>query len=181
MKCVRQPKFLLGKTVQIANLIEVHLAVEQWRTIVKLAGKRGWTFSMMTRFCVLRLATKTRIEWTARLREAHEEAKLRISIARAEGGVHRHMLCLYGDDEKIIRVAAMDLGITMSAFIRLALELYLHLLAMEKHSKWYVTDAHLVENSIRLVQQLTIFAAKAGPFPLLHELNSWHWELETYW
>jgi len=29
-------------------------------------------------------------------------------------------MCLYGDDEKLIRVAAMDLGITMSAFIRLA-------------------------------------------------------------
>jgi hypothetical protein len=39
-------------------------------------------------------------------------------------------MCLYGDDEKLIRVAAMDLGITMSAFIRLALELYLYLLAI---------------------------------------------------
>jgi hypothetical protein len=66
----------------------------------------------------------------------------------------------------------MDLGITLSAFIRLALELYLYLLAMEKHSKWHVTDAHLVENAIRLVQQMTIFASKAGPFPDLHELHS---------
>jgi hypothetical protein len=181
MKCLRQPKFLQDKPVQIANLIEVHIAAPQWRAIVKLARARGWTFSMMTRFCVLRMASKTRIEWTTRLKEAHDKAKLRISIARAKSEVHRHMLCLYGDDEKLIRVAAMDLGITMSAFIRLALELYLHLLAMEKHSKWYVTDAHLVENSIRLVEHMTIFASKAGPFPLLHELNSWHWELESYW
>jgi hypothetical protein len=178
---MRQPKFLLGKTVQIANLLEVHLAAEQWRGIVRLARSRGWTFSMMTRFCVLRLAAKTRIEWTGRLREAHKQAQLRISIARAEGAVHRHLMCLYGNDEKLIRVAAMDLGITLSAFVRLAVELYLHLLAMEKHSKWYVTDAHLVENSIRLVQHMTIFASKAGPFPLLHELHSWHWELESYW
>jgi hypothetical protein len=181
MKCVRQPKFLLGKTVQIANLIEVHLGEQEWRTIVQLARKRGWTFSMMTRFCVLRLATKTRIDWTARLQAAHDKAKLRISIAREEGGVHRHMLCLYGDDEKLIRVAAMDLGITMSAFIRLAVQLYLHLLAMEKHSKWYVTDAHLVENAIRLVQQMTIFASKVDPFPLLHELHYWRWEPDSYW
>jgi hypothetical protein len=136
---------------------------------------------MLTRFCVLRLASKTRIEWTARLKEAHDKAKLRISIARAEGEIHRHLMCLYGDDEKLIRVAAMDLGITLSAFVRLALELYLHLAAMEKHSQWYVTDAHLIENAIRLVQQMTIFAAKAGPFPILHELHSWHWELESYW
>jgi hypothetical protein len=181
MKCMRQPRFLLGRAVQIANLIEVHLPAQQWRAIVQLARKRGWTFSMMSRFCVLRLAGKTRLEWTTRLREAHDEAKLRISIARAAGEVHRHLMCLYGDDEKLIRVAAMDLGITLSAFVRLALELYLNFLAMEKHSKWYVTDAHLVENSIRLVEQMTIFASKAGPFPLLHELHSWHWELESYW
>jgi hypothetical protein len=178
---MRQPKFLLSKAVQIANLIEVHLAAEQWQAIVQLARTRQWTFSMMTRFCVLRLANKTRIEWTARLQEAHGKAKLRISIAKAEGEIHRHLMCLYGDDEKLIRVAAMDLGITMSAFVRLALELYLHLLAMEKHSKWYVTDAHLIENAIRLVEHMTIFAAKAGPFPFLHELNSWHWELDSYW
>jgi len=181
MKCARQPKFLLGKAVQIAYLIEVHLAAKQWRAIVALARKRAWTFSMMTRYCVLRLASKTRIEWTTRLQEAHHKAKLGISIARAEGEVHRHLMCLYGDDEKLIRVAAMDLGITMSAFVRLAVELYLHHLAMEKHSRGYVTDAHLVENAIRLVQHMTIFASKAGPFPLLHELHSWHWELESYW
>jgi len=90
-------------------------------------------------------------------------------------------MCLYGDDEKLIRVAAMDLGITLSAFVRLALELYLHLLAMEKHSRWYITDAHLVENAIRLVQHMTVFASKTAPFPALHELHSWRWELESYW
>jgi hypothetical protein len=79
---------------------------------------------------VLRLANKTRIEWTNQLQGAHQKAKLRISIARAEGEIHRHLMCLYGDDEKLIRVAAMDLGITMSAFIRLALEFYLYLLAI---------------------------------------------------
>ena len=181
MKCVRQPKFLLGGPVQIANLLEVHLAAQQWRTIVHLARARRWTFSMMTRFCVLRLANRCQIDWTARLQAAHRNAKLRISIAKAEGAVHRHMLCLYGDDEKLIRVAAMDLGITLSAFVRLALELYLHLLAMEKHGRWYVTDAHLVENAIRLVQHMTILASKAAPFPALHELHSWRWELESYW
>jgi len=59
---------------------------------------------MMTRFCVLRLANKTRIEWTTQLQGAHQKAKLRISIARAEGEIHRHLMCLYGDDEKLIRV-----------------------------------------------------------------------------
>jgi hypothetical protein len=96
MKCVRQPRFLLGKAVQIANLIEVHVAAGQWRTIVHMARKRGWTFSMMTRFCVLRLASKTRIEWMTRLKEAHGKAKLRNSILcnRRAGKKKMDFFCL---------------------------------------------------------------------------------------
>jgi hypothetical protein len=181
MKCLRQPIFLVGKPVQIANVLDVHLPAAQWRMIVQLAHKRRRTFSMMTRFCVLRLVNKCHLVWTKKLERAHKAAKLRISIARAAGPLHRHQMCLYGDDEKLIRVAAMDLGITMSAFIRLALELYLHLLAMEKHSKRQVTDPDLVEGAIRLVETITIFASKAGPFPELRTLDCWHWDLNSYW
>jgi hypothetical protein len=181
MKCLRQPKFLQDKPVQIANLLEVHLAETQWRTIVHLACKRGRTFSTITRFCVLRLAKKCRLGWTAKLERAREVAQLRISIARKEGQIHRHQMCLYGDDEKLIRVAAMDLGVTLSAFVRLALELYLYLLAMEKQSRLHVSDTDLTESAIRLVQTITIFADQAGPFPAFRELHCWHWELDSYW
>ena len=90
-------------------------------------------------------------------------------------------MCLYGDDEKLIRVAAMDLGVTLSAFVRLALELYLYLLAMEKQSRLHVSDADLTESAIRLVQTITIFADQAGPFPAFRELHCWPWELDSYW
>jgi hypothetical protein len=181
MKCLRQPRFLAGKPVQIANVLDVHLSAEQWRTIVHLARKRRQTFSMMTRFCVLRLANKCHLVWTKKLERAHQEAKVRISRAPTSGPIHRHQMCLYGDDEKLIRVAAMDLGITMSAFIRLALELYLPLLAMEKQSRRYVAFPDLVENAIRLVQTITIFASKAGPYPELCKLHCWPWDLDSYW
>ena len=38
---------------------------------------------------------------------------------------HRHRLCLYGQDELFIRIAAAKLGCTMSHLVRLALGLYL--------------------------------------------------------
>ncbi|MDH4199833.1 MAG: hypothetical protein OEV66_05555, partial [Spirochaetia bacterium] len=38
---------------------------------------------------------------------------------------HRHIMCLYGDDEKLIRLAAMRLGITVSHLIRMALYWFL--------------------------------------------------------
>jgi len=49
------------------------------------------------------------------------------------------MICLYGEDVKLLRLAAMRLNLTVSAFIRLALWLYLPRLAMEKRSKRFVT------------------------------------------
>jgi hypothetical protein len=68
-------------------------------------------------------------------------------------------MCLDGDDQKLFRVAVMDLGIMLSAFLRLAIELYHHLLAMEKHSRPCVSDAHLTENAIRLIKTITIFTS----------------------
>lgn len=91
------------------------------------------------------------------------------------------MLCLYGEDEKLIRLAAMDLGLTLSAFIRLAIELYLSSLAMVNHSKLKVTDADLTAEGIRFLQQMQIFAANGGPFPLLRQISCIRYELESYW
>ena len=45
------------------------------------------------------------------------------SISRKKG--HRHQLCLYGADEKRLRLAALEIQVSVSALIRLALKLYL--------------------------------------------------------
>ncbi len=178
MKCLRQPKFLAGRTVRIANLWEVHLSSRYWQRIQTIALLRRRTYSTVTRFCVLRLARKCTLRWTKKLGQAFVASKRKHQLENAK---HRHMLCLYGDDEKIIRLAAMELGVTVSAFVRLALELYLDLLAMEKHSNRGITDGDLTCEAIRLIQTIEIFAENGGPYPFARILSCQRFEPESYW
>lgn len=95
--------------------------------------------------------------------------------------LHRHILCLYGEDEKLIRLAAMELGLTMTAFVRLALELYLSTLAMEKQSQRLVTDKELTWEGIRLIEAIQIFAVNAGNRPFSRNLTCLRFEIDSYW
>jgi len=181
MKCTKQPRFLLNRPVQITNILEVHLDKKQWQSIAAIARKRRKTFSTVTRFCVLRLARKTHLAWTSRLQKCHSDARLRFSRAKSMAEIHRHRMCLYGEDEKLIRLAAMDLGLTLSGFIRLAIELYLTMLAVEKHSPRHIPGRYLVAEAIRFVESILILALNGGPFPALRELHCRRWALESYW
>lgn len=178
MKCHRQPQFLQGSPIQITNILEVRLDAMVWRSIKTFAAMRSRTYSTMTRYCVLRLARKTALSWTPKLTTAYSTVCCR---TRGSGRLHRHVVCLYGEDEKLIRLAAIDLGITMSAFIRLALELYLPIIVMEKHSRWKVTDAHLTMEGIRFLQEIQIFAENGGPWPHLRSLSCIPFEIDSYW
>lgn len=90
-------------------------------------------------------------------------------------------MCLYGEDEKIIRLAAMELGLTISAFVRLALELYLPCLAMEKHSQMRVSDAELTWEGIRIIENVQIFAVNGGSRPFYRNLSCTHFDPSGYW
>ncbi len=91
------------------------------------------------------------------------------------------MMCLYGDDEKLIRLAALDLGITMTAFIRLAIELYLPALAMEKRSRRPITDTDLTWEGIRFTENVQIFAINGGSWPLARDLTCQRFDTDSYW
>lgn len=132
MKCNGQPRFLEGKEIQITNILEIRLAPKQWNKIKISAWQRNRTYSTITRYCVLRLARKSSLKWGARLRATAEGVRDGLAVAK---NMHRHMMCLYGEDEKIIRLAAIELGLTLTAFVRLAIELYLATLAMEKQDR----------------------------------------------
>jgi len=169
-----------GRTIQITNLLEVGLAADQWHRIKICAIMRRKTYTNITRYCVLRLARKCALQWTTRMRAAETGVKkeLRFSPLRK-----RHMVCLYGEDEKLIRLAAMDLGITMSAFIRLALELYLPLFsnAMEKRSQRRISNEKLKGEGIRFLQEVQIYAENAGGWPFSRQITCIPFELSTYW
>lgn len=178
MQFYRQPRFLQDKPVRISHVLEIRLAPTHWNRIKLEAWRRRRTYSTISRYAVLRLARKCSLRWTPQLQHAVADVRQGISIAQ---DMHRHMICLYGDDEKLIRLAAMELGLTISAFVRLALERYLPLLAMEKHSHWRVTDKDLTWDGIRLIENIQIFALNAGSRPALRDLSCIRFEIDSYW
>ncbi len=166
------------RPVKITSVLEVHLAARRWVRIITLAAGRGQTLSTMTRFCVLRLARKINLRWTPVLVRAYGMTKK--EMHRADG-VHRHVMCLYGEDEMLIRLAAMRLRITMSAFIRLALELFLERLAMEKQSSRFITNENLKWQSIRFIEKVVTHTQNLFARPDTHRFSWLNFAACTYW
>ncbi len=178
MQCTRQPRFLAGKPIRINHVLEVRLAPAQWNRIKIIAFQRRRTLSTITRFCVLRLARKCSLRWSEKLRNSTQGVKQGLHLAR---DMHRHLMCLYGDDEKIIRLAAIELSLTLTAFIRLAIELYLPALAMENHGRRFISDSDLTWEGIRFIEEIQIFAVNGGSRPFYRTLSCMRFETDSYW
>ncbi|HRP69571.1 MAG TPA: hypothetical protein PLY93_08570 [Turneriella sp.] len=166
------------RSIKIMNILEVHLPPIQWERIVSLAVTRKKTFSTITRYCVLRLARKKNLCWNPVLITAHSKAKGGVQITDK---VHRHVVCLYGEDEMLIRLAAMHLRITMSAFIRLSLELFLGHLAMEKQGYNFVTDEQLKWQAIRFIERYTPHTQNCFSRPDSIHFKWFNFALSSYW
>src|SRR5688572_11967692 len=178
MLCNRQPRFLEDKPIRITHLLEIRLAPIHWNRIKYTAWARSRTYSTITRYCVLRLARKCSLRWTEPLRRATVGVQDGIAVARE---MHRHMMCLYGDDEKIIRLAAIELGLTITALVRLALELYLRTLVMEKHSSRFVSNDQLTWEGIRFTKKIQIFALNGSSRPMYRHLSCINFDADSYW
>lgn len=138
MICRKQPAFLTGKPTQISDVWEVQLQPALWRRLQMAAIQRQTTYSNITRYCVFRLAEKQNLRWNPVLQNALDSTRI---VGRAD--LHRHMLCLYGEDVRLLRLAALTLGISVSAFIRICLWLYLPRIAMEIRSRKSVSSIEL--------------------------------------
>ncbi|AFM13481.1 hypothetical protein Turpa_2842 [Turneriella parva DSM 21527] len=140
MKCKSQPAFLKHRPAKIEDIWEVRLAEPLWNRIGRSSRKYGVSFSEISRYCVFRLAEKgcglkkERFKKIlADLRETHA----------CKAALHRHMVCFYGEDIKLVRLAALEMGVTVSTLVRLALMLYLPRLEMEIHNEKAVTAQEL--------------------------------------
>ena len=118
MKCYKQPPY---KTPEPVNSIwEVILDIETWGKIQKYAHQTNTSYSWIVRYCLFQLCKKD----IANIYKAMENHSLPEAPNRISG--HRHLLCLYGDDETHIRILALRLKMPVSRLIRLALLLYLN-------------------------------------------------------
>jgi len=161
MRCRKQPSFLVGKPTPINEIWEVRIPIRLWTEIKKCAQKRKCTLSTITRFCAFALAERSSLKWRNKLWMLHEldKREYRHSVA------HRHLMCLYGDDAKMLRLAAVELGISVSALIRLALRLYLRHIAMENQSKRQITSTDIFWKAIKRWIAIPLFSGNSFSLP----------------
>lgn len=156
-----------AKPVKIADVWEVTLPPKLWRSLVSCSRFRKSSYSWVTRYCVFRLAESQNLRWSKSLAKIYNDVRTEV----AQGGkLHRHMLCLYGEDIKLIQFAAMQLGISVTAFVRLALAMYLARLAMETHSSKAVTPAEFFQLGIKRWLQIPWRALNIARIPHIRQL-----------
>lgn len=170
MKCLRQLPFY---RLPIANIWEVKLEKEVWERVCKVAKERQCTFSWVTRYCVFRLARKKNLI----MRPAMENHSCKIKkIYQGQKKLHRHMLCLYGDDEMLIRLAALRLGVTVSHLIRISLYWFL-----PKIESRQVTWPQIFYHGTKICRFIDTTRTNMLQMPFYETLFYGKWPQEKWW
>lgn len=177
MKCRRQPPFLKGKPTPIEDIWEVHLIAAIWKKLTQIAKQRKVSYSTVARYCVFRLVEQKNLKMTEVLQEMHTQNKVRQAQEKA---AHRHLMCLYGEDVVLLRLAAIRLRISVSALIRLALVLYLPYLAMENRSNGIVNPEELFFLGIKRWLRIEQTELHLQGLPVIHQFTfsmflPWQW------
>lgn len=177
MKCKKQPPYLRERPTPITDVWEVRISVNHWQALVNTAKQRRCSFSNITRYCVFRLAERQNLCWRKNLNEAAEKVKTEAPSGN-EG--HRHLVCFYGEDIRLVRLAAMTLGISVSAFVRLSLFLFLPRLALEIHSRKSVSAKELFLLGTKRWQQVHHAALNNFQTPHMRQFSfsnffPWQW------
>jgi len=169
MRCRKQR--LYGK-LPINNLWEVHLDLELWLRIVKVARMYKCSLSWITRYCTFRLARKKNLN----MRKVMKIHSQKIITIQKESDHHRHIMCLYGNDEKLLRIAAMQLEVTVSQLIRLALYWFLPKLE-NKLAKW----EHIYYHGTKICQYLSHNRKNILKIPSSDQFTHQKWSKKQWW
>ena len=117
MKCRKQPPYKIPE--KIANVWEVIIDKETFAQIVQARNKSKKTYSWVVRYCLFKLIRNPKRMKKLTAMEFHSGP----IPTRATG--HRLQLCLYGDDEKLVRILATQAGVTVSRLLRTAIKTFL--------------------------------------------------------
>ena len=156
MICRKQPPYPLKEN--IASVIEVLFNFETWNQIKIIRKRSSSTFSWVVRFCIFGLLDELQNHKIDR--EQRDESQ---SLAGNRKTGHRLQLCLYGDDEKQIKLAALELRISIADLIRIAIMKYLPVLQKMTAKSRKQTKKYLVEHAtkkVKLLNESKIFEKK---------------------
>jgi len=128
------------KTPYVDHFLEIRLNQDTWAKIVQVATLKDKSYSWVVRYCLFRLIKRQmRVDFVQQTFPGAKQIKkwkkfgALSRVARSHiyseqgelGSLHRHKLCLYGQDELMIRMTAGMFNFSMSHLVRLALEWHL--------------------------------------------------------
>lgn len=167
MKCYQQPNLLKNRPTPITEIWEVRLNPALWTRIVDTARARRCTYSCVTRYCIFRLVEKANVHPAKAFWKSQKKATREL---RGGSDLHRHMACFYGEDIRLVKLVALQLGVTVTALIRIALQLYLPRLAADFHSKRHVSREAFLAFGIKRWMFIPIAALNLERAPVLRNL-----------
>ena len=170
MKCRKQFRF---HKLPISNLWEVHLDPEIWERLKRVSEAKKCSISWISRYCVFRIARRKVIKIPVAMEILSNELR---KTYHSTPKTHRHMMCLYGEDEKLLRIAAMELNMTVSHLIRLAI--YRYLPKVEKESfDW----RFIYYYGTRICRYLDITRVNQKKIPYYDHVFFTKWPIESWW
>jgi len=172
MKCRKQRK---SYRLEIASLWEVRLELDLWKRVVRVAREHKCSYSWITRYCVFKLVRREVLNTELVSPENSKSIAMEIH-SNKNTPLHRHILCLYGDDEKLLRIAAMQLGLTVSRMIRLALQQYLPTIE-KKTAKW----EHIFYHGAKICKYFDHKRANILKMPFTDRIFYTKWSPREWW
>ncbi|MDH5721299.1 MAG: hypothetical protein OEZ13_11900 [Spirochaetia bacterium] len=168
MKCKKQP---LGAKTEIKNVWEVRMDLSLWNKIVCASKVRKKTYSWIVRYCVFELAKVKKLRWTKSMLNIHENIK-----SSKKDAQHRHMLCLYGADEMLLRNSALILGVTVTQLVRISLLMFIDRLVKGKTS-----DKRLFWFGIKLFSEICVLRSMKDNMLAMVFHSHRKFSREEYW
>ena len=112
-----------GNLLFIREVFEIRLRPEVWQRVRKIAQQNQLSYSWIVRLCLFKCFRKgVKIDQNIISLRRHLRGEI---WQLGQSKLHRHMLCLYGDDSNFLRLAASKVGLTITQFVRIALALHL--------------------------------------------------------
>lgn len=132
MKCNKKPFNNETAETVISGIIEVLVPLSLWQRIKKVKKKNpSLTYSWISRYALFKLLRRSgheRFIGNPKLQRLRKDDR---NYSKAREKCHRHSLCLYGSDEESIQQLSLELRISISALVRIALLWYLQELEVE--------------------------------------------------
>jgi len=125
------------KTIfDVEEVWQVRIQNNIWQSIRIQAIKRKTTYSWIVRYCVFRFLSDQSFQLDENFIELYLKSKAIFFTdsdnETTEKDYHRHQLCLYGDDIRVIKMIATMFDINVTDLVRMALIRFLPLFGENK-------------------------------------------------